>query len=63
MSLNVDLSRKELESIICIECSRKFKDHYKGNGTKFNLPELMTCMVKIQYKLVSSAIDDKPKDD
>ena len=36
------LSRKELENIICIACSRKFGEHYKGNGTKFNLPELMS---------------------
>ena len=55
--MSIDLSRKELENMICIECNRKFIEHYKGNGTKFNLPELMKCMVDIQYKLVKFTIN------
>ena len=62
--MSIDLSRNELENMICIECSRKFKDHYKGKGTKFNLPELMTCMVKLQYKLVNFTVNqNKPPTD
>ncbi len=54
------LSRHDLENIICIACSRKFKDHYKGNGKKFNLPELMSCMFRIQGTLVADGINNAP---
>lgn len=57
------LSRNELLNIICIACGRKYGDHTKGNGTKFNLPELMTCMFRIQGTLVADGInnaDPKP---
>jgi len=56
----LSLSRKDLESIICIACSRKYGEHYKGNGTKFNLPELMSCMFRIQGTLVADGINDAP---
>ncbi len=48
--------------IICVACGRKYGKHYKGNGKKFNLPELMTCMVRIQGTLVSSGINNKQVD-
>ena len=58
----MSLSRKDLENIICIACSRKFGEHYKGNGTKFNLPELMSCMFRIQGTLVADGINnEEPK--
>jgi hypothetical protein len=55
----MSLTRKELENIICIACSRKYGEHYKGNGTKFSLPELMTCMLRIQGTLVADGITAK----
>jgi hypothetical protein len=55
----MSLSRKDLENIICIACSRKFGEHYKGNGTKFNLPELMSCMFRIQGTLVADGINNE----
>ena len=57
------LSRKDLESIICIACGRKYGEHSKGKGTKFNLPELMSCMFRIQGTLVADGINNAPKQD
>jgi hypothetical protein len=54
------LSRKDLESIICVACSRKYGEHYKPRGTKFSLPELMSCMFRIQGTLVADGINDAP---
>mgnify|MGYP003632469921 CR=1 FL=1 len=53
------LSRKDLENIICIACSRKYGEHTKGKGTRFSLPELMTCMLRIQGTLVADGIASK----
>ncbi len=55
----MSLTRKELESIICIACSRKYGEHTKGNSPKFNLPELMTCMLRLQGTLVADGIMNK----
>ena len=56
------MSRKDLESIICIACSKKYGDHNKGNSPKFSIRELMTCMFRIQGTLVSEGIDnEEPK--
>ena len=56
----MSLSRKDLESIICIACGRKYVEHYKPRGTKFNLPELMSCMFRIQGTLVADGINNEP---
>lgn len=56
------LSRHDLENIICVACGRKYGEHFKGNGKKFNLPSLMTCMVRIQGTLVSDGINSKQVD-
>ena len=59
------MSRKDLESIICIACSRKYGEHCKGNSLKFSIRELMTCMLRIQGNLVAEGIkneDPKPLD-
>ena len=58
----MSLSRKDLESIICIACGRKYGEHYKNRGTKFSLPELMSCMFRIQGTLVADGINnEEPK--
>jgi hypothetical protein len=54
------LSRKDLTSIICIACGKRYGEHTKGNGTKFNLPSLMTCMFRIQGTVVADGINDAP---
>jgi hypothetical protein len=54
------LSRKDLESIICIACGKRYGDHTKGNGTKFNLPSLMECMFRIQGTVVDDVINNEP---
>ena len=56
----MSLSRKDLESIICIACGKRYGEHTKGNGTKFNLPSLMTCMFRIQGTVVADGINDAP---
>jgi hypothetical protein len=56
----LSLSRKDLESIICIACGKRYGEHTKGNGTKFNLPSLMTCMFRIQGTVVADGINDAP---
>ena len=55
----MSLSRKDLESIICIACGRKYGEHYKNRGTKFSLPELMSCMFRIQGTLVADGINNE----
>lgn len=52
------LSKKDLESIICIVCSKRYGEHTKGNSPKFSLRELMTCMFRIQGTLVSDGINN-----
>ena len=57
------LSKKDLESIICIVCSKRYGEHTKGNSPKFSLRELMTCMFRLQGTMVSDGInnaDPKP---
>ena len=56
----MSLSRKDLESIICIACGKRYGEHTKGNGTKFNLPSLMTCMFRIQGTVVADGINNEP---
>jgi hypothetical protein len=56
------MSRKDLESIICIACSRKYGEHTKRDSPKFSIRELMTCMFRIQGTLVSEGINNKPVD-
>ena len=56
----MSLSRKDLESIICIACGKRYGEHTKGNGTKFNLPSLMECMFRIQGTVVADGINDAP---
>jgi len=56
----LSLSRKDLESIICIACGKRYGEHTKGGGTKFNLPSLMTCMFRIQGTVVADGINDAP---
>ena len=31
------LSKKDLESIICIVCSKRYGEHTKGNSPKFSI--------------------------
>lgn len=52
------LSKKDLESIICIVCSKRYGEHTKGNSPKFSIRELMTCMFRIQGTLVSDGINN-----
>jgi hypothetical protein len=52
------LSKKDLESIICIVCSKRYGEHTKGNSPKFSLRELMTCMFRLQGTLVSDGINN-----
>ena len=54
------LSRKDLTSIICIACGKRYGEHTKGGGTKFNLPSLMTCMFRIQGTVVADGIKNEP---
>jgi hypothetical protein len=57
----MSLSRNELLNIICICCGRKYGDHCKGGGTKFNLPELMMCMLRLQGTIVADGISNSPE--
>jgi len=54
----LSLSKKDLESIICIVCSKRYGEHTKGNSPKFSLRELMVCMFRIQGTLVSDGINN-----
>jgi hypothetical protein len=56
------LSKKDLESIICIVCSKRYGEHTKGNSPKFSLRELMTCMFRIQGTLVGDGINNAKVD-
>jgi len=58
----MSLSRKDLESIICIVCSKRYGEHTKGNSPKFSLRELMTCMFRLQGTMVADGIkNEEPK--
>ena len=52
------LSKKDLESIICIVCSKRYGEHTKGNSPKFSIKELMICMFRLQGTLVSDSINN-----
>lgn len=55
------LSRKELESTVCLACAKKFGEHTKDRGTKFSISSLMECMFRIQGTYMEIA-DLKQKD-
>lgn len=48
-------SRKNLENTICIACGRRFINHAKERGTKFNARELMRCFFRVQASYVLDA--------
>ena len=51
----MNLSRKQLENMKCIACSKPFGGHTKNRGTKFSVVALMECMFRIQATLVAEA--------
>ena len=55
----MQLSRKQLENMKCIACSKPFGGHTKKRGTKFSIVALMECMFRIQATFVAEA--DKAK--
>ena len=56
------LSRKQLEAMRCIACSRPFGRHTKKRGTKFSIVALMECMFRIQATFIAEADKSKAKD-
>ena len=56
------LSKKDLENIICIACSKKYKDHTRSEAsTKFSVKALMECMFRIQGTYVANSIENAPE--
>ena len=56
------LSRKELESIICIACGKPYGEHARStNAKKFSVRALMECMFRIQGSYVSDGINNAPE--
>lgn len=56
------LSRKQLENMKCIACSKPFGKHTKKRGTKFSIVALMECMFRIQATFIAEADKSKAKD-
>jgi len=54
------ITRKNLESTVCIACGKQFINHTKDRSKKFNTRELMKCMFRIQASYVLEA---KKKDE
>lgn len=56
------LSRKELESIVCIACGLKYGEHARSpKAKKFSVRALMECMFRIQGSYVSDGIANAPE--
>lgn len=55
------MSRKDLESIICVACGKAYGDHSrKGNSKKFSIRSLMECFFRVQGSYVSDGIQNNP---
>ncbi len=58
----MSISRKELESVICIACGKAYGDHARSEkASKFSIRSLMECMFRIQGTYVSDGIDNAPE--